>query len=330
MSNKWNVVIGRFSGFHAGHEYLIETALSLGGKVIILLGSANKPRTIKNPWTWKERATKILKKFPEAIIAPINDYKYNDEHWVNDVNFTVNHLVLANGGTSTDQTTLVGHEKEDTTYLSWFPNWRSYTARNTIIASGTITRKWLFENNPTIFPAELQEDYLYFKNEAEKFASYPFPETLNFSCADSVVECAGHILLIQRIAAPGRNTWAVPGGFKNSNETFIECALRELREETNLRVTEKVLRGSIVREKLYDSPDRGCGIPRITKAFYFKIEKDRDGGLPRANAKSDAKQAKWVPISTVLSEYKLFDDHLDIISDLTGAKPISAILNPNV
>lgn len=31
MNNKWNVVIRRFSGFHAGHKYLIEAAFSLGG-----------------------------------------------------------------------------------------------------------------------------------------------------------------------------------------------------------------------------------------------------------------------------------------------------------
>ena len=65
----------------------------------------------------------------------------------------------------------------------------------------------------------------------------------------------------------------------NSNETFLDCAVRELIEETNIRVPEKVLRGSIVKTELFDSPKRSFGIPRNTLAVYFRINPDPDGGV---------------------------------------------------
>lgn len=323
-----NVVIGRFSGFHAGHEYLIETALSLSGKTIILIGSANRPRTIKNPWTWAERAQVIQKRFPDVIIAPINDYKYSDEQWLTDVDLTVE-TIISNRNLGPATITLVGFEKEDTTYLKWFPNWRYYRVEDSKVplASATIEREWMFKNTPEVFEPDVLADWAYFENEKQQFSSYPYPETLDFNCADAIVECSGNILLVQRKNSPGRNTWALPGGFKESSETFLQTALRELLEETNLRVPEKVIRGSIVSKKLFDEPGRGCGIPRNTVAFYIKLSRNSDGGLPRANGSSDAKAAKWVTLFDAMNKYKLFDDHQDIISDMLGIKPIPAIFN---
>lgn len=323
---KLSVIIGRFSGKHAGHDLLIETAFSRSNEVLILLGSANRPRTIKNPWTWQERREALLKDFPNVNVLPINDYKYNDEQWILDVNFTVSKFIKDKGFKDV-QVTLVGHEKPDTDYLKWFPNWRYFRVESDIVASATIYRNHLYRNLPSVYTDEVLEDFEYFEKERTWFSSYPFPQALNINCADSVVECAGHILLIKRKNAPGRNTWALPGGHKNTNETFLECAIRELLEETNLRVPEKVLRGSIQTSKLFDSPTRGCGIPKSTVAYYFKIEKDRDGHIPRVSPKDDALEAKFVPFDQVMNAYKLFDDHQDIIGTLTGATPIPAILN---
>lgn len=322
---KLSVIIGRFSGLHAGHEFLIETAISRGDVVLILLGSANRPRTVKNPWTWQERAKAIQGKFPEVGVLPLNDYKYNDEQWISDVNFTVESALQGKEA----QITLFGHEKPDTDYLAWFPNWRYFQVESDILGSGTITRDHLYRISPTVYTPEVQSDFKYFEEELTTFTDYPYPSALNINCADAVVECAGHILLIKRKASPGKNTWALPGGHKESNETFIDCAFRELTEETNLRVPEKVLRGSVRATKLFDSPTRGCGIPKTTLAVYIKIEKDRDGNMPRVSPSDDAIQAEWVKINEVMNSRKLHDDHQDIISDMTGALPVPAVLNPD-
>ena len=37
----------------------IKKGLSLANQVIVLIGSANQPRTYENPWTWEERAMMV-------------------------------------------------------------------------------------------------------------------------------------------------------------------------------------------------------------------------------------------------------------------------------
>ena len=47
----------------------------------------------------------------------------------------------------------------------------------------------------------------------------------------------GRVLLGKRKGAHGEDTWAFPGGHLEFNETIIDCAVREVEEETGLVVT---------------------------------------------------------------------------------------------
>jgi bifunctional NMN adenylyltransferase/nudix hydrolase len=97
-------------------------------------------------------------------------------------------------------------------------------------------------------------------------------------------------------------------------------------EETNVRVPEKVLRGSIVKTELFDDPSRSFGIPRNTLAVYMRVNPDPDGSLPRANGADDAAECKWVPLTDALNSYDLYDDHKAIISKITGVMPMPAFV----
>ena len=70
------VVCGRFQTFHIGHESLIDTALRLCDRVLILVGSAQEYGTERNPLTINTR-TKMLREIygnsPEIMIFGIND-----------------------------------------------------------------------------------------------------------------------------------------------------------------------------------------------------------------------------------------------------------------
>ncbi len=326
MQNTLGILIGRFQPLHSGHRELIRQARTLCTDLIVIIGSANAARSIKNPFTYVERKNEIQKfltheNIKNVTIVPINDYKYSNTQWI----FDVTSIVTENIKSHT-QVILFGFEKEGNDYLKWFPQYKFQNITTPYEICSTDIRKIWFESGASLFTTEVNEDWKYFENEKKLFANYPFPETLSFSCGDALVECSGHVLLIQRARAPGRGAWALPGGFKNRNETFLDCAVRELIEETNIRVPEKVIRGSIVNSKLYDDPTRGSGIPRVTMCVHFKIQPNADGSLPRANGADDAADCGWYPIREVMDHMHLFDDHLSIISSMIGVMPTPAHL----
>ena len=50
----------------------------------------------------------------------------------------------------------------------------------------------------------------------------------------AVVKRGATILLVQRSKPPGIGKWGFPGGHLEMGETVLECAVRELREETGI------------------------------------------------------------------------------------------------
>lgn len=319
---KTGIFIGRFQPAHNGHIHAIGIAASQVDKLYILVGSANQCRSIKNPWTFSERKQMLQLKLHGAHITnyeiiPLNDYKYSDTQWMSDVRATVEHYKMGSP-------ILFGHVKEGNDYLKWFPEYKFKSIESQYNVNATQVRDEMFAKNDPFMPETVRADYEFYQKEKQLFANYPFPETLNFNCSDAVLECQGHVLLIQRKFAPGRGAWALPGGFRNQRETFLDCAIRELMEETNVRVPEKVLRGSIVKTELFDSPKRSFGIPRNTLAVYMRISPNPDYSLPRANGADDAALCKWVPLTDALNNIEMYDDHKDIVSKVTGVMPMPA------
>ena len=70
-------------------------------------------------------------------------------------------------------------------------------------------------------------------------------DALALMTVDAVVVQSGHILLVKRGDMPGKGLWALPGGFLNQEETMLDGAIRELKEETKIKVPVPVLKGSI-------------------------------------------------------------------------------------
>jgi bifunctional NMN adenylyltransferase/nudix hydrolase len=319
---KSGIFIGRFQPVHQGHIHALGIAASQVDQLYVLVGSANQCRSIRNPWTFQERSAMLRQKlFAAGIhnveIIPLNDYRYSNTQWMSDVRATAEHYEM---GTPT----LFGHMKEGNEYLTWFPDWKFKSIEMSVHVDGTSVRNRMFDLKDPDMPETVRDDYAFYQKEKVTFANYPFPETLNFNCSDAILECQGHVLLIQRKFAPGRGAWALPGGFRNQRETFLDCAIRELIEETNVRVPEKVLRGSIVKTELFDDPNRSFGIPRNTMAVYMRINPNPDFSLPRANGADDAALCKWVPLTDALNTIQMYDDHKDILSKVTGVNPMPA------
>jgi bifunctional NMN adenylyltransferase/nudix hydrolase len=138
------------------------------------------------------------------------------------------------------------------------------------------------------------------------WATAPFPPT--FVTADVVCVCSGHVLLITR---GDSGEYALPGGFIKQNERVQDAALRELKEETGIRVDKIILESSIIESRVFDFPDRSERGRTITHGFYIKL---KDGRLPEVRGNDDAASAFWMPIAEVFrNERKFFEDHASII-----------------
>jgi bifunctional NMN adenylyltransferase/nudix hydrolase len=325
---KLGVLIGRFQvpgGPHEGHLHLISRIREVSDETLILFGSANRAPSLRNPFSFLERVREMSKHFPDVLCAPLNDYMYSDAQWkvdvVNTIEFIITQAPATRGIPRADiEVTLYGHFKEGDDYMHWFPQFKTQKIESEITVSGTEMRK----SHEFLLPPSVRADIKEYERDEQRFRDYPFPEALNINCGDAVLECLRHVLLVKRKFAPGAGTWALPGGHKNRNETFLECALRELGEETNVQIPKNVLMGSVVGTRLFDSPSRCNGTPKSTLAVHMLVQPTNDGKLPRVNGSDDAAEARWVPLTEVMNSYMLYDDHSDIISVMTGVKPIIA------
>ncbi len=339
------VYIGRFQPVHNGHISLIKQAGEIAHKVIIVCGSADKPRDPKNPWTVAERfdmLEDVLYNDEERLNFSVGytycyDYVYNNSKWFKEVQQQV-HASIPPGKDA--KICLIGHHKDDTSwYLDYFPTWDYVEASNEEGLSATDIRDNYFSQSAIEFaktsekslPKCIAKDLETFRGtddferlireydmiEAYKamFKDLPYPPV--FVTTDAVVVYNGHILLITRGTAPGEGTLALPGGFIDVGETLEDGAIRELREETKLHVPVKVLKGSIKAKEVFDYPHRSLRGRTITHAVLFDLSKP--GSLPEVRGSDDAAKAQWIELSQIESlRNQIFEDHADIIMNLVG------------
>jgi bifunctional NMN adenylyltransferase/nudix hydrolase len=143
----------------------------------------------------------------------------------------------------------------------------------------------------------------------------PYP--VAFQTVDAIVTQSGHILLVQRKAAPGKGLWALPGGYIQMTEKLVDAMLRELDEETKIKVPKAVLAGSIVRAETYDDPYRSVRGRTITRAYHIKLADQEK--LPKIKGSDDARDAKWFQLSEFMKmRNQLFEDHFDLVCHMLG------------
>ena len=111
-------------------------------------------------------------------------------------------------------------------------------------------------------------------------------------CIVITKEANAKVLLIQRGDEPYKGCWAFPGGFMNMDETTEQCAIRELEEETGLKVNEVHQIGA------YSKVDRDPRGRTITVAYLAIIEKPVS-----VVGQDDAAKAEWWPISDAIGLY---------------------------
>ena len=139
---------------------------------------------------------------------------------------------------------------------------------------------------------------------------------------DGLVLCDGHVLLIRRGKAPGRGLYAIPGGFLDQRETLYQAIVRELAEETNLKLLSGSMRDCLKAVVVFDHPDRSLRGRSITHTHFFDLGKRR---RPEVQAGDDAEAVEWVPVEKLIEMEELFhDDHFSQLDHLLGLTKAAA------
>lgn len=276
-------------------------------------------------------------------VVGVRDYYYNENAWITDVQAKTDQFIQPG-----DSVALLGNYKDASSYyLNHFPQWEFVpTSSSTLHA--TDIRERLFRESfhqdwqgkvpearrteivalangmpcPSVVKQYLSDfvqterypalcaEWEFIRGYKDSWLTAPFPPT--FVTTDAIVVCSGHVLVVKRKFNPGKGLFALPGGFLRQGEKIQDGMLRELKEETGIRVERIILESSIVASKVFDHPDRSLRGRTISHGFYLKL---KDGRLPEVRANDDASEALWMPLMDVLkNEDKFFEDHAHIIN----------------
>lgn len=341
------IFIGRFQPYHNGHHHIISQGLKQAEKIIVLCGSSHLPPSHRNPWSFNERKSMILNSFPKEeaeriTVLPLMDSPYNDAIWIQSVQTIVSGVVQAlnTAPHNIPKIALIGHQKDHSSfYLKMFPQWKSIEVDNVDEINATVLRNQYFSQADnfsqsgkifnTVTPKGTQQffaqefsqsafDYIFSEHNfvedyKKQWQAAPYPPI--FVTVDAVVIQSGHILLVKRKARPGKGLAALPGGFVDQHERLLDGCIRELREETKLKIPDPVLRGCIKRSHTFDDPHRSARGRTITHAFLIELPACEK--LPKVKGSDDAEKAFWMPLGEIKPE-KLFEDHYFIIRHLLG------------
>ena len=354
---RFGVYIGRFQPFHIGHERIVSQMLAECEKVIVFVGSSNFERNVhNNPWGFYERKHMITQSFwyhnqkDKLVIQALPDILYNNTAWASQVQEIVTKTILDSIPGNTEHNTLhglkeaevylYGHDKDSSTfYLKLFPEWELVNIENVQGLNSTDIRDTYFgtpnklaswedavpvpvriwmhqfkERNPDYLTMVKENQFN--KAEAKKYSG---PYKVQFQATDAIVIQNMHILLIERGKIPGNGRWALPGGYLEADLTHLQNIIKELREETGLKVPERVLVGSIKNKDIFDHPKRDSRGRMTTVCYYFLLEPNEPTDLPKVKGGDDARKAFWLPVSQIKqNELKFFADHYHIIHALTG------------
>jgi bifunctional NMN adenylyltransferase/nudix hydrolase len=352
------VFIGRFSPPHHGHFRVMQQALNRAKYLLVLLGSSNVALSMRNPFNVELREKLIYAGLDEIVadghsrvlVEPVEDFAYRDHAWIRRVQERVAETVARLKGrvAAKPRVGLIGHAKDHSSYyLKLFPDFGSVEVENYRSLDSTRIRAALFERPLTQIDdaiahikrddmtpvrvanllaewarqdtraAGLWAEHEHIVRYKQQWASAPYPPT--FVTTDAVVVQAGHVLMVKRGVMPGAGQWALPGGFLKPAETLIESCLRELTEETRIKLPYNILRSCVkVGPRVFDNPYRSVRGRTITNAFLIDVSGPGGTELIKVRGGDDAARAQWRRWSEIEAR-ECFEDHYHIVDAMLGA-----------
>lgn len=322
-------IIGRWQFLHYGHCHLIEEAYKRCDQLIIMVGSSQEERTIKNPLSIEERVHCINmflidKGMEDAVIVPIPDMLYQDDAWAEMVDDKLDKAIpvycqgkiplycFDRGGDHKErdclypyfELTCLGKESYDVSstdirkkYFEYIGSWEEDVYDATV----TYIKKLDLLDLDVEYNHLISYDWGWWA--AKDAAPFPLPA---FDCVDVIVydTYQDKVLTIIRKNAPGVGKRALPGGFVDKGETWAKAAARELEEETGMTCDESSLRFVTGLSAGERGGDRNT--------FVFSVDIRNCEGTLKAQ-EEEVTSVEWVSIPEV-SDKGWFSDHLHIIN----------------
>lgn len=341
------VFIGRMRPVHLAHMRIIEEALERAEKLIVLVGSANRPRSyVVSAFDYEEvlAMLTILYKHHIAsgrlIVRPLDDFIYDQDGWLAETKTVVERAVREvlprerRGDTDIRdiKVGLAGFGKDASSYyLDMFPEWTSIqVGKSFALLSATAVREAYFQRIPQLSDFALDGrivEYLRSFMHTDEFA-YVVREREAieknikdygrgpFNASDAVITWRDHVLLVNRDGKVGFGLDAFPGGMLECGETTLQCAFRELNEETRVLDLnpgfEQTLKRSMVAYRLFDDPRRDPRGHYMSHAYHFALPDDFDARALKMEPKSDARDVRLMPIAD-WGHRKAFLDHFAML-----------------
>jgi len=131
----------------------------------------------------------------------------------------------------------------------------------------------------------------------------------------------GKVLLGKRKGSHGANTWAFPGGHPEEGETFVECAKREVLEETGLAL-EYLIEGFVTEDFF----------PAISTQYqtHFVIAKHTDG-TPKIKEPNKCEEWCWVTWKELCGLHtELFEPLQSLLQQGVDVKQIKSLFYENM
>lgn len=351
------VFIGRFQPFHLGHKAVVEAALARARRAIVLVGSARQPRSIRNPWTFEERAEMILGAWPEAerariLVAPLPDRLYNDQAWIAGVQRTVAGLLRRHPGEAAPAASaagparigLIGRREDGTGYYPrMFPHWPPVPVEAAGALSGTQLRERYF--------AGPEEGRAWLNTEAGAV----LPETVVRFLAGFLAAPDGAYARIEAeigYVRDYRRSWAAapfPPVFVTVDAVVVQSGHVLMIERKGMPGRgllalpggfvdqAEPLRAAMLRE-LAEETRIAVPVPVLEDAIraqrvfdapyrsargrtithaFLVVLGDSAEGLPAVEGDDDAASARWVPLGD-LDPVAVFEDHWHIVQAMLG------------
>ena len=305
------VVRGRFAPPTLSALAAIETALAKADRVAVLVSAAEQAPSCRMPWTASARTDMVraaVTQFGDRVVVrPVPDWRYDSA-----AREAAEAAAIAGLGQVVEHLRLPDDPELNTVLFERGPEGlKGQVPESAFQAIAAFSATDAF--------AGFAEEYAYVHAYRRAWAAAPYPPVL--VTADAVIVHIPdggepHLLLIERGGIPGRGTWALPGGFLDSDEWLIDAAFRELREETGLTLSDAEAEGALKDRAVFDAPDRSSRGRVITHGFHFVVT---GGRLPDVAGEDDAAQARWWRVSDLYTLYgRLFEDHADIVTRFLG------------